>query len=136
MSREAVMACPGPVTRRHGAHQSFTLLTHDDLQSQPTVKSLMRPVPDAATALLNRFRRDERGELVPAIAKAAIAIAFLSVIAANMMANRIDAHEKSAMAAISADAARGRAVDSAATGSLASRANATKMDPCVLDNRR
>jgi hypothetical protein len=96
----------------------------------------MRPLHDAARALLNRFGRDERGELVPAIAKAAIAIAFLSVIAANMMANRIDAQEKSVMAAISGEAAKGRAVDSAATGSIASRANAAKIDPCVLDNRR
>lgn len=96
----------------------------------------MRPVIDAATAHLDCFRRDERGEIIPALAKAAIAIAFLSVLAANMMANRIDSQEKSVMAAISADAARGRAVDNAATGTLASRANASKIDPCVLETRR
>ncbi|MCO4054335.1 MAG: hypothetical protein HEQ16_09860 [Bosea sp.] len=96
----------------------------------------MRPVNNVASALLNHFRRDERGELVPDLAKAAVAIAFLSVIAANMIAKPIDAHEKRVMAAISGEAAKGRAVDSAATGSLSSRANATKIDPCVLDNRR
>lgn len=90
----------------------------------------------AIASVLSRFRSDESGALVPDIAKAAIAISFLSVIAANVVSNRIDANEKSAMAAISSDAAKGRNVDTAATGSLARSANATKIDPCVLPPKR
>jgi hypothetical protein len=90
----------------------------------------------ALTSLLTRFRSDESGALVPDIAKAAIAISFLSVIAANVISNRIDTSEKNAMAAITGDAARGRNVDNAATGSLARNANATKIDPCELPARR
>ncbi|MGL4441300.1 MAG: hypothetical protein ACRCUE_18750 [Bosea sp. (in: a-proteobacteria)] len=90
----------------------------------------------AFTSLLTRFRSDESGALVPDIAKAAIAISFLSVIAANVISNRIDASEKNVMAAITGDAARGRNVDNAATGSLAKHVNAAKIDPCALPTKR
>lgn len=90
----------------------------------------------ALTSLLTRFRSDESGAILPDIAKAAIAISFLSVIAANIISNRIDSNEKNAMAVIAADAARGRNVDTAATGSLARNVNATKIDPCELPARR
>ncbi len=90
----------------------------------------------ALTSLLTRFRSNESGALVPDLAKAAIAISFLSVIAANLISNRIDASEKNAMAAITGDAAKGRAVDTSATGSLARSVNATKVDPCALPARR
>lgn len=88
------------------------------------------------TSLLARFRSDERGSIVPDIAKAAIAISFLSVIAANVLSNRIEASEKNAMAAISSEAAKGRNIDTAATGSLARNVNATKIDPCALPPKR
>jgi Flp pilus assembly pilin Flp len=90
----------------------------------------------AFTSLLTRFRRDESGALVPDLAKAAIAISFLSVVAANVISNRIDASEKSVMAAITADAAKGRSVDTSSTGSLARNVNATKIDPCALPAKR
>lgn len=90
----------------------------------------------AIATLLNRFRSDESGALVPDIAKAAIAISFLSVIAANVISNRIDASEKNAMAAIAGNAAKGRNVDTTVTGSLARNVNATKVDPCELPARR
>ena len=85
---------------------------------------------------VSRFLRDERGTMVASIAKAAVAIAFLSVIAANIMSNRIEAHEKSIMAAISGFTASGRSVDANSTGSLARDANGVKIDPCVLPPRR
>jgi hypothetical protein len=90
----------------------------------------------ALTSLLSRFRSDESGALVPDIAKAAIAISFLSVIAANVISNRIDASEKNAMAAFTGDVAKGRNVDTSATGSLARNVNATKIDPCALPAKR
>lgn len=85
---------------------------------------------------LSRFIHDERGTMVANVAKAAVAIAFLSVIAANIMSNRIEANEKSIMAAISGSAAAGRGVDARATGSLARDANGVKIDPCVLPPKR
>lgn len=90
----------------------------------------------AFASLLTRFRSDESGALVPDLAKAAIAISFLSVVAANVISNRIDASEKNAMAAITGDAAKGRNVDQAATGSLARNINASKVDPCALPPKR
>ncbi len=86
--------------------------------------------------LITRFARDQRGALLPDVAKAAIAISFLSVVAANIMSNRIGANEKDVLASIAREAANGRAVDPVATGSLARDANATKIDPCVLQPKR
>lgn len=83
-----------------------------------------------------RFRADERGAVASDLAKAAVAIAFLSVIAANIMSNRIEANEKAVMASIAGEAAKGRLVDSSATGSLARSVNQTKVDPCALPPRR
>ena len=90
----------------------------------------------ALIQVIKRFSSDERGTLVADVAKAAIAITFLSVVAANVLSNRIDASEKNAMAAISSEVARGRSVDTSVTGSLARGINDTKLDPCALPPKR
>ncbi|MCX7323080.1 MAG: hypothetical protein NTZ14_01300 [Hyphomicrobiales bacterium] len=82
------------------------------------------------------FVRDERGTMVAGVAKAAIAICFLSVIAANIMSNRIDAREKQVLAALTGTVAGGRNVDNAATGSLARQVEALRVDPCALPPQR
>ena len=82
------------------------------------------------------FVRDERGTMVAGVAKAAIAICFLSVVAANIMSNWIDAKEKQVLAALTGTVAAGRNVDTAATGSLARQVDAIKVDPCALPPRR
>jgi hypothetical protein len=81
-----------------------------------------------------RFCADERGTLVSDVAKAAVAIGFLSIVAAHLVSNRIDQSEKERMAAIAQAAANGRTVET--TGSLARDANATKLDPCALPPKR
>ncbi len=85
--------------------------------------------------ILAGFARDERGTMIPHIAKAAIAISFLSVIAANVVSNRIDSHEKDRLAQIAAHAGHGT-VDTSITGSLARGINAVKLDPCALPPSR
>ncbi len=87
-------------------------------------------------SFFSRFSADERGTMVANVAKAAVAIAFLSVIAANIMSNRIEAHEKGIMAAISSSAATSRGVDTRATGSIMRDIDGLKIDPCVLPARR
>ncbi|MCX7341479.1 MAG: hypothetical protein NT037_13340 [Hyphomicrobiales bacterium] len=82
------------------------------------------------------FVRDERGTMVAGVAKAALAICCLSVIAANIMSNRIDAREKQVLAALTGSVADGRNIDTAATGSLARQVDAIKLDPCTLPPRR
>jgi hypothetical protein len=80
--------------------------------------------------------RDERGTLVSDVAKAAIAIAFLSVIAANVISNQIESNEKRLMASLSSEAGKGRAVDLSSTGSLQSQIRSSQVDPCALPARR
>jgi hypothetical protein len=78
------------------------------------------------------FLRDQRGALSTDIAKAAIAITFLSVIAANVMSNRIAPAEKNAMAAISGEAAKGRLIDTNATGSIVRNTHVPRTEPVIL----
>jgi hypothetical protein len=91
--------------------------------------------------ILKVFLRDERGSLAADATKAAIAIAFLSLIGAHMIGNRIDAAEKDRLAGLAQAAAKGkpldpRAVDQIATGSLARDADAMRFDPCELPRKR
>jgi len=81
---------------------------------------------------LRSFLRDQSGAFSTDIAKAAIAITFLSVIAANVMSNRIAPAEKSAMATISGEAAKGRLIDSNATGSIVRSPSAPRTEPVIL----
>ncbi len=80
------------------------------------------------------FLADERGTMISDLAKAAVAIGFLSVVAAHLVSNRIDQAEKERMAAFAQAAAKGRVVET--TGSLARAADATKLAPCALPPRR
>ncbi len=82
--------------------------------------------------LFKRFFRDERGDFATGFLKSAVAIAFLSVLAANIMDRTVVAPaEQDRLAQASAAASRGQNVDRMATGSLARAANETKLDPCV-----
>ncbi len=84
---------------------------------------------------LGAFARDERGTMVSDIGKAVIAIVFLSVIAAHVMSNRIEANEKHLMAAMSGTAAS-KGLDASPTGSLARDVSAVRIEPCVLPPKR
>jgi hypothetical protein len=80
------------------------------------------------------FMRDERGSLVATIGKASVAIAFLSVLAANWLSAGVSEMDRNNLAQIAASAT-GRA-DPMTTGSISKRAAETKLDPCLLPPRR
>jgi hypothetical protein len=82
------------------------------------------------------FLRDQRGSMAADIAKSAIAIAFISVIAANLVSRQIGTHDKVALDIVAEKAARGQQVDMNAVGSIAREANRTRLDPCVDQPRR
>ncbi|MGL4727816.1 MAG: hypothetical protein ACRCWO_03580 [Bosea sp. (in: a-proteobacteria)] len=84
--------------------------------------------------LFAKFLRDERGSLVANIGKASIAIAFLSVLAANWLSIGVSEIDKSNLAQIAAKAT-GRN-DPMTTGSISKRAADTKLDPCLLPQKR
>lgn len=85
--------------------------------------------------LLKRFLYDQRGDFAAGFAKSAIAIAFLAVLAANVMSRHVEPLEQERLAQIAAAAARGQNVDPAPTGALARSVAATKVDPCALPPR-
>ncbi|MFN3673939.1 MAG: hypothetical protein ACK4VM_18705 [Bosea sp. (in: a-proteobacteria)] len=82
--------------------------------------------------LIDMFRRDERGGLAADVAKAAVAIGFLSVIAANFVSQQTASLDTDRMTQVAAAAAKGKPVDPMITGSLQKRANETRLDPCVV----
>jgi hypothetical protein len=82
------------------------------------------------------FLRDQRGSMASDIAKSAIAIAFLSVIAANLVSRQIGMHDRAALDVVAEKASRGQPVDMNAVGSIAREANRTRLDPCVDQPRR
>jgi hypothetical protein len=82
--------------------------------------------------LVIAFLRNTRGTMVADVAKAGAAIAFLSVIAANFVSNHTAQLDRDAMREVAQAAAKGQAIDPLVTGSLATRANETKLDPCVV----
>jgi hypothetical protein len=91
--------------------------------------------------VLKLFWRDERGSMVVNIGKASIAIAFLSVIAANWLAAGVTEADKSNLSQMAANASRNVKngmgfFDPATTGSLQKRALETKLDPCVVPAKR
>ncbi len=84
---------------------------------------------------MNKFRlfaRNERGELLPDIAKAGAAIAFLSVISANFLSVQTAKLDKDTLSQVAAAASRGRPVDPLVTGSLQKAAGDTRLDPCNI----
>ncbi|MDP3254565.1 hypothetical protein [Bosea sp. (in: a-proteobacteria)] len=82
--------------------------------------------------LIKLFWRNERGTLVADLAKAGAAIAFLSVVAANVISNQTAHFDRERLAQVAAAAAGGRGADPMTTGSLRKAAAETKLDPCVL----
>ena len=84
--------------------------------------------------LLKRFLRDESGNIVGDIGKAAAAIAFLSVIAANFMSTQIAAFDRERLTEVASAVAKGKLADPATTGSLRNAAQNAKFDPCVARN--
>jgi hypothetical protein len=87
-------------------------------------------------AMWRRFCKDERGTLLSDLTRSAIVIGALSVIAAHVMNNRIEAGDKTVLALLSGSAANGRNIDMGATGSLARSVDGTRLDPCALPPKR
>jgi len=82
--------------------------------------------------LVIAFLRSQRGTMVADVAKAAAAIAFLSVIAVNFVSNQTAQLDRDAMRQVAQAAAKGQAIDPLVTGSIVKRASETKLDPCVV----
>jgi hypothetical protein len=88
----------------------------------------------SAMNILKHFIKDESGHLVADIGKAAAAIAFLSVIAANFVSTQIAAYDKDRLTEVASVASRGKLVDPITTGSLRNAAQTTRFDPCTAKN--
>lgn len=91
--------------------------------------------------VLQLFQRDQRGSMVVNIGKASIAIAFLSVIAANWLSVNVSDFDRSNLAQMASNASKGIKngmgyFDPTTTGSLQKRAADTKLDPCVVPAKR
>ncbi len=82
--------------------------------------------------LIELFWKNNRGTVATDIAKAAAAIAFLSVIAANFVSSQTAEFDRDRLAQASLAAARRQPVDPMTTGSITRSANETKLDPCAL----
>jgi preprotein translocase subunit Sec63 len=70
--------------------------------------------------------------MVADVAKAAAAIAFLSVIAANFMSSRTGQLDKERLAQVSLAVSKRQPVEPLTTGSITKVANETRLDPCAL----
>lgn len=82
--------------------------------------------------LIHLFWKNERGSMVADLAKAGAAIAFLSVVAANIVSTQTAHLDTDRLTRVASAAARGQPVDPLVTGSLAKRASETRIDPCVV----
>jgi hypothetical protein len=82
--------------------------------------------------LIELFWKNERGTMLADVAKAGAAIAFLSVIAANIISNQTAQLDKERLTQVADAASRGRPVDPMVTGSVLKRAGETRLDPCVV----
>jgi hypothetical protein len=82
--------------------------------------------------LVIAFLRNQRGTMVTDVAKAGAAIAFLSVVAANLISNQTAHLDRDALRQVAQAAAKGQAIDPLVTGSIGKRANETRLDPCAI----
>jgi hypothetical protein len=82
--------------------------------------------------LIKLFWKNERGTMVADVAKAAAAIAFLSVIAANFVSSQTAGLDSERLTQVAAAAAKGQLIDPLVTGSIRKSANETRLDPCVV----
>lgn len=82
--------------------------------------------------LIELFWKNERGTMVADIAKAAAAIAFLSVIAANFVSSQTAGLDSDRLTQVASAASKGQPIDPLVTGSIRKSANETRLDPCLL----
>jgi len=82
--------------------------------------------------LVIAFLRNQRGTMVADVAKAAAAIAFLSVVAANFVSYQTAHLDRDGMRQVAAAASKGQPFDPLVTGSILKRASETRLDPCTV----
>lgn len=82
--------------------------------------------------LIELFWKNERGTMVASLAKICAAIGFLSVVAANFVSNQTAHLDSDRLSEIASAASTGRPIDPLVTGSIAKRAEQTRLDPCVV----
>lgn len=82
--------------------------------------------------LIELFWKNERGSMLPSIAKASLAIALLSALAANFIAGRTGDFDREGLDNATLAAAKAQIRDPQTTGSIVSRASTTRLDPCAL----
>jgi hypothetical protein len=85
---------------------------------------------------IKAFWNDHSGGLAADSAKAAVAIAFMSLVSAHWLAGASAPLEKDRLAQIASAASKGKNIDPMATGSIRKLADDTRLDPCVLPNKR
>ena len=82
--------------------------------------------------LIELFWKNERGTMVADMAKAGLAIAALSVVAANFVSTQTARFDKERLAEVASAASKGKPVDPMVTGSIRKAMSETKLDPCVV----
>lgn len=80
--------------------------------------------------LIMAFLRNQRGSMVADVAKAGAAIAFISVVAANLISYKAAQLDRDGLHQAASAAAKGQPIDPLVTGSLAKRAGEVRLDPC------
>ena len=86
--------------------------------------------------LFGVFARDERGSMVATIGKASLAIAFLSVLAANWLSTGVSELDRNNLAQLASSVSGRQVQDPMTTASISRRAADTKLDPCVMPPKR
>lgn len=82
--------------------------------------------------LIELFWKNERGTMVADLAKVCAAIGFISVVAANFVSNQTAHLDSDRLGEIASAASKGRPIDPLVTGSIAKRAEQTRLDPCAV----
>jgi hypothetical protein len=82
--------------------------------------------------LIDLFWKNERGTMVADIAKAGAVIAFLSVVAANLVSTQTAHFDRDRLAEVAAAATKGQPADPLTTGSIRKAASETRFDPCAV----
>ncbi len=85
---------------------------------------------------IKAFWNDHSGGLAADSAKAAVAIAFMSLVSAHWLAGASAPLEKERLAQIASAASKGKNIDPLTTGSIRKLTDDTKLDPCVLPAKR
>lgn len=82
--------------------------------------------------LIELFWKNERGTMVADLAKAAAAIAFISVVAANFVSTQTAHLDTERLTQVASAASKGQLIDPLVTGSILKRADQTRLDPCAV----